>query len=136
MDQHVASLMRKLADVADVREKLAENLTSDGAIIPATNRGGPMRSERNLYDLAVARLRALFPTSRMVRELDAKLRAVPPPAKCSERACPFPPFKNGLCRSHAADAVAQYSVSSSMLGSKMIPQPRSPEPRSHHYAHA
>jgi hypothetical protein len=81
-----------------------------------------------LYDLAVARMRLLFPGSKLVRELDAKLKPSRP-AKCSERACPFLPFKNGLCRGHAADRLAEYSVSPSMLGTKMIPQPRSPQPR-------
>jgi hypothetical protein len=78
-----------------------------------------------LFDVCVCRMRALFPGSKFVRELDARLK----PAKCSERACPFPPFRNGLCRGHAADRLAGYSVSPSMLGTKMIPQPRSPQPR-------
>jgi hypothetical protein len=77
----------------------------------------------SVHDLAIARLRLLFPTSRFVRELDRKLRPAPP-AKCSERACPFPPFKNGLCRGHAADSIAEFSVLPSMLGTKTIPQPR------------
>ena len=95
-----------------------------------------MRSEGVfLHDLAVNRLRALFGPKVVADLLDAGLKP-PPPAKCSERACPFPPFRNGLCRGHAADAMAQYSVSPSMLGTKMIPQPRSPQLRSHHYAHA
>jgi hypothetical protein len=85
-----------------------------------------------LYDLAVARMRLLFPGSKIVRELDARLK--PPPAKCSERACPFLPFRNGLCRGHAADRLAEYSVSPSMLGTKMVPQPRSPQPRAHAHA--
>ena len=77
-----------------------------------------------LFDVCVCRMRLLFPTSRFVRELDARLRP-PPPAKCSERACPFPPFKNGLCRGHAADAVAEYSFLPSALGVRTVPQPRS-----------
>ncbi len=75
----------------------------------------------SLHDLAVSRLRLLFPGLKMVLDLDARSK----PAKCSERACPFPPFKNGLCRGHAADLIAEYSFLPSALGCKTVPQARS-----------
>jgi len=82
-----------------------------------------------LHDLAVNRLRALFPTSRYVRDLNARLaqaasERVAKLTRCSKRACVFPVFRDGLCRGHLADAAAEYSFLPSMLGVKTVPQPR------------
>jgi hypothetical protein len=85
----------------------------------------------SLHDLALSRLRQLFPNSRMVAELDRKLRlaALIAASKrpCRVRACPFPvvDLENGLCRGHAADRLAQYSVLPSALGNRNVPQPAS-----------
>jgi hypothetical protein len=84
-----------------------------------------MRSEgMSLHDLAVSRLRALFGPKVVADLLGTRLKPRPP-SKCSERACPFPPFKNGLCRGHAADSIAEYSFLPSALGCKTVPQARS-----------
>lgn len=96
-----------------------------------------MRPDVPLFDLACARLRSLFPGSRTVADLDRRLRLAALIAAsqrpCRMKACPFPvlDLEHGLCRQHLADATAQYSVSPSMRGTKMIPQPRSPQPRAH-----
>jgi len=72
----------------------------------------------SLHDLAVSRLRRLFPHSLVVRELDRKLSG------CAQKACPFPAFRDGFCRGHLADAAAPYSVLPSALGVATIPQPQ------------
>jgi hypothetical protein len=96
-----------------------------------------MRSDVPLFDLACARLRFLFPGSKLVAELDRKLKLAAVAAnggRCLERGCVFRAFQDGRCRQHAADRLAEYSVSPSMLGTKMIPQPRAPQPRAHAHA--
>jgi hypothetical protein len=83
-----------------------------------------------LTSLAISRLRALFAGSRCVKELDHKIKlaalmaATGNMTHCARKGCPFPPVRDGMCRQHAADAVAQYSTTPSMLGVAMIPQPR------------
>lgn len=95
-----------------------------------------MRPDVPLFDLACARLRLLFPGSKLVAELDRKLRlaALIAASKrpCRMKACVFPvvDFENGLCRGHAADRLAQFSYLPSALGVKTVPQAPS------HHAHA
>ena len=59
--------------------------------------------ERTLRTWAVVGLRALFPTSPLVRGLNLKVAAAP--SRCTaDRACPFPATVDGRCRAHAADS--------------------------------
>jgi len=82
---------------------------------------------KSVFDLALARLRALFPASRMVANLGAKgwrrpREDVAMLTHYSMRACPFPAVaKYGLCRGHLAESSAQYSVLPSALGAKTRP---------------
>lgn len=94
----------------------------------------------HVYDLACHRLRALFPTSSVVRELDRKIALVAAAERaaklshCARRACPFPTVKDtGLCRGHLADSMAQLSYLPSSLGVATIPVAA---PRSRAAAHA
>ena len=84
----------------------------------------------HVQQVALDRLRQLFPNSRFVREYDRKLElaalmaATGNMTHCARKGCPFPPVrKDGLCRGHAADAAAQFSVLPSMLGN--------PRPQAH-----
>jgi hypothetical protein len=79
------------------------------------------RSERTvaeMVELAIANLRKRFPRCSIVRELD-KLK----PARCREKACPFPIFdqERGLCRGHLIDSVAERSVLPSALAAVIAP---------------
>lgn len=84
-------------------------------------------SPRSLRDLAVSRLRRLFPSSRLVRELKdskpapaavktANVRTATASARCSQKACAFPAVKDGLCRGHLADLDSESSVMPSTAG--------------------
>jgi hypothetical protein len=85
----------------------------------------------HLYDLAVSRLRDLFPESRLVRELSKPAPATAKAAntkptttrptaiasgRCSEKACVYPSYSNGKCRQHLADAEAECSTLPSLAG--------------------
>jgi hypothetical protein len=95
-----------------------------------------MSGKPSLHEMAVSRLRQLFPNSRMVAEIDRKLKLAELIAAsqrpCRMKACPFPvvDLEHGLCRQHSADLLAQYSVLPSALGCKTVPQAAS------HHAHA
>jgi hypothetical protein len=90
-----------------------------------------MRSEgMSLHDFAVSRLRALFPSSAMVAEIDRKLRLAAVAAlggRCLERGCVFRAFQDGRCRQHFADLHAQYSVTPSSLVDVIAPDSSSSE---------
>ena len=75
----------------------------------------------SLYDLATRRLRSLFPASTLVRQLNMKrisddMATVSASTRCSKKACPFPSFRDSLCKGHFADTRAQYSVMPSVSG--------------------
>jgi len=81
----------------------------------------------SLLELAIARLRQLFPKDyqRMIKAVaqlpppsanvaEAK-RAAPPPqpaanGRCSVKGCVFPAVVGPLCRSHLADSLAEKSL--------------------------
>jgi hypothetical protein len=115
--------MRSERKILTVAEYAAKHLPN---VVPAP---------ATLYEIAAARMRLLFPRSKLVADLDRKLKIAAMIAArsrpCKARACPFPVVdERGWCRAHLADSVATCSVLPSMLGTKMIPQPRS------HHAHA
>ena len=65
----------------------------------------------NLHDLAVTRLQQLFPTSRAVRALEMRqIDDILARPQCRQKACPFPAAIDGLCKAHALDRRAEYSV--------------------------
>jgi hypothetical protein len=64
-----------------------------------------------LRSLAMSRLQQLFPSSNLARKL-----AEPTNARCRIRACPYPSVREGLCRSHLADAIACASTMPSTAG--------------------
>jgi hypothetical protein len=82
----------------------------------------PSPERKNLYDLAVANLRRLFPRSQYVQNLNRKLKPATT-GRCQQKACPFPIYdhERGLCRGHLADAMAQYSTLPSALGAVIQP---------------
>ena len=79
--------------------------------------------ERTLLDLAVARLRRLFPRCRIVRQMDARAaehNAIVS-SRCKVRACPWPSSRDGWCRQHFIDSLAERSVLPSVLASVIVP---------------
>jgi hypothetical protein len=67
--------------------------------------------------LAIRRLATLFP-SRYSHLLKAPAPKSAPvtSGRCSQRACCFPAWRDGLCRQHVADASMQFSVMRSTIG--------------------
>jgi hypothetical protein len=81
-----------------------------------------MKQRSELYDLAVARMRKLFPRSVIVRELNRKLKPAPTAAaRCQAKACPWPSVDGQWCRQHALDAVASRSTMPCALGPFITP---------------
>jgi hypothetical protein len=74
--------------------------------------------ERTLVDVAAENLRRYFPNSAYVKKLNEKLAASSKPisVQCTQRACPWPLLRDGLCRQHALDAVAERSTMPCGLG--------------------
>jgi hypothetical protein len=87
----------------------------------------------NLYDLALSRLHQLFPgmekkvtqkveqanrneraaakrAAKAAKTTDESEPAVISNGRCSVRACAYPATRDGKCRSHLADARAEYSL--------------------------
>jgi hypothetical protein len=95
----------------------------------------PSTRSPSLYDLALSRLRQLFPESRFVCALNKSKPApvsgrtvnVKPAttnvisARCSVRACPYPAYSNGRCKSHLADLVALASMMPSCAAAAIAP---------------
>jgi len=65
-----------------------------------------------VHDVAMTRLRTLFPNSPLVREMN--LQEAAPPGRCVEKGCPFPAHRDHRCRGHLLDMAAQYSVTPSV----------------------
>jgi hypothetical protein len=98
-----------------------------------------MRPEgMSLQDLAVSRLRTLFPGWKLVRDLDrqsaqAAAERVAKLTHSSRKACPFPGVKDtGLVQRSSRRRDGRSTASRRPCsGTKMIPQPRSPQLRAH-----
>ena len=76
----------------------------------------------NLYQLAEQRLKQLFPHSAFVLAISLRpidgLLARP---QCRVRACCYPAFKSGLCRTHLQDRHSEYSM---LPSSSPMPVPK------------